>query len=48
MSRASVRASLNLLRDNCAAAGINVTSVFDTLENYIAPFISFTGLDGIP
>lgn len=48
MSRANVRASLNLLRDRCATAGIRVTSVFDTAENYIAPFISFTGLAGIP
>lgn len=48
MSVANVRATLDLLQTNCDNANITITSVFNGLENYIAPFISFTGLPGVP
>lgn len=48
MSVANVRATLDLLRTRCQAAGISITSVFNGNENYILPFINFSGTIGVP
>ena len=45
---ANVRATLDLLQANCDAAGITITSVFNGNENYVLPFINFTGTPGVP
>ena len=44
----NVRATLDLLQTQCNAAGIRITSVFDINENYVLPFINFTGTPGVP
>lgn len=48
MTVANVRATLDLLQANCDAAGITITSVFNGSENYVLPFINFTGTPGVP
>jgi hypothetical protein len=44
----AVRATLDLLQSQCDAAGIRISSVFNTVENYVQPFINFTGQSGVP
>ena len=48
MTVAQVRASLDLLQARCNAAGIRILAVSNTVENYIEPFIAFTGTAGVP
>ena len=43
-----VRATLNLLQARCDAAGLVIRSVFSPNENYILPFIGFSGVRGVP
>lgn len=43
-----IRATLDLLQTQCTAAGINISSVFNTQENYVLPFINFVGTPGVP
>lgn len=43
-----IRATLNLLQTQCNSAGINISSVFNTQENYVRPFINFVGTPGVP
>ena len=45
---ANVRSTLDLLQANCDAAGITITSVFNGNENYVLPFVNFTGTPGVP
>lgn len=44
----NVRATLDLLQTNCAAAGLLISSVFNGQENYVIPFINFVGTPGVP
>jgi hypothetical protein len=48
MTVANVRATLDLLQTNCNAVGIEITSVFNAVENYVQPFINFVGTPGVP
>lgn len=48
MQVTAVRATLDLLQTQCDAAGIRITSVFNINENYVLPFINFTGTPGVP
>lgn len=43
-----IRATLDLLQTQCNSAGINISSVFNTQENYVLPFINFVGTPGVP
>lgn len=40
---AEVQASYDLFKSNCNAAGVLVYEVYDSVENYIAPFITWSG-----
>lgn len=48
MNVVDVRATLDLLQASCDTAGLKISSVFNPSENYILPFISFTGTPGVP